>query len=206
MKNFILFAFLSLTTIANAQLKVCNETNETLSVAIKYYDKSNSHWVSIGWYIFKPYECDNLLDNLKNYGDGVYLVGRISSGQFSGNYSFCLQSKAFEYTEKEGEINNCYDPYFEKGAFQVATYGSLSVSGQSYTFRKSNSNYSRDKSALESLINLLRTPSNNNRSDNACKDEKCSNCFYDSAFQGDCWKCDGKRYYCTTHGKGHPHY
>lgn len=86
-------AALALATVpAQAQLKFCNHSPETVSIAIAYH--SGGDWVSEGWWSPGPSECVTVIRGWlpnKRY----YAFAHSASHVWSQNYVFCVKSEKF---------------------------------------------------------------------------------------------------------------
>ncbi|WP_372884645.1 DUF1036 domain-containing protein [Shimia sp.] len=89
----LLTALCLLALPAEADLKVCNETDAKASVAIGY--KADGAWTSEGWWNIPPYDCSVVEGgDLKNR----YYYYRVTSKSYNWpgeSYFFCTRSQAF---------------------------------------------------------------------------------------------------------------
>ena len=86
---------------AAAQLRICNKSAETVSIAISYRDQlPDGPVVSRGWYVVKPDECPVLVaGDLQNRY--FYVRAEGSNGAvWDGDYAYCVMDTAFRQNGK----------------------------------------------------------------------------------------------------------
>jgi uncharacterized membrane protein len=106
---------------ASADLKLCNDTNSNIGVALGYGDvKGNTkNWRSEGWWNLGPKACDTLLEGVliaRYYY--VHAVDYDRGGFWGGKAELCTRDKLFTI---QG-IKSCIERGFRKtGFFEVDT-------------------------------------------------------------------------------------
>ncbi|WP_082845401.1 DUF1036 domain-containing protein [Paraburkholderia caribensis] len=116
LKLIAVFTLVLLANTAKAGVFLCNETSQTLNVAIGF--KADGHWHSKGWFVFKPRECNSLILGVPQ-NRYFYYYAESSSGKsvWSGERDsdagyFCMSNtKAFNYLS---DSNNCEGKKFKK--------------------------------------------------------------------------------------------
>jgi uncharacterized membrane protein len=80
---------------AEAQLKLCNRTSETVSMALAYDDAGQV--VSKGWFAARPGECSTVVGGSLN--NRYYYVRAEGTGgsSWSGDYTFCVSDVRFSH-------------------------------------------------------------------------------------------------------------
>ncbi len=104
-------------TPAKADLKLCNNTASTVSIAIGYKDKEG--WASEGWWTAKPQACINLLKGalIARYYY-IFAIDREKGGSWGGKAMICTRDKIFTIRGLE----NCTERGYQKqGFFEVDT-------------------------------------------------------------------------------------
>ena len=123
MKRILMAGGISLALVgfasspAFADLKLCNNTTSSVSIAIGYKDKEG--WASEGWWTAKPTACINLLKGplIARYYY-VYAVDREKGGNWGGKAMVCIKDKIFTIRG----IDKCAERgYQEQGFFEVDT-------------------------------------------------------------------------------------
>jgi uncharacterized membrane protein len=80
---------------AEAQLKLCNDSSETISMALAY--REDGQVVSRGWYTAKPGECPTVVGGaLQNRYYYVRAEGTQGHG-WGGDYAFCVSDVRFTH-------------------------------------------------------------------------------------------------------------
>ena len=92
----IIFAsgLVMMASAAQAELRICNETNHVQSISIGY--NGDHGWTSEGWWNINPHDCTNVVqgDLKQRY---YYLRAEVEGGPFTGEgYFFCTTPS--EYT------------------------------------------------------------------------------------------------------------
>ena len=86
-------------TPAAAQLRVCNQSSETISRAVAYRDRQpEGRFISRGWYVAKPGECPTVVGGplRERY---YYLRGNGTQGStWGGTVRMCTANDKFSYT------------------------------------------------------------------------------------------------------------
>ena len=123
MKRILTAGCLSLALVglasspARADLKLCNNTTSSVSIAIGYKDKEG--WASEGWWTAKPTACINLLKGplIARYYY-VYAVDREKGGNWGGKAMVCIKDKIFTIRG----LDKCTERgYQQQGFFEVDT-------------------------------------------------------------------------------------
>ena len=123
MKRILMAGGISLALVgfasspALADLKLCNNTTSSVSIAIGYKDKEG--WASEGWWTAKPTACINLLKGpLIARFYYVYAVDREKGGNWGGKAMVCIKDKIFTIRG----IDKCTERgYQQQGFFEVDT-------------------------------------------------------------------------------------
>lgn len=107
---FILLFFF--TTPALADLKVCNDTDNTSGVAVGFID--NNEWVSEGWWHISPSDCSTVIEGDVQHKD-YYLFAEDQETReiWAGEIYLCTSNIEFKIRGN----NNCYVRGFEKSGF-----------------------------------------------------------------------------------------
>jgi uncharacterized membrane protein len=106
-----------LATAARADLKVCNDTDKTIGVAIGY--KSEGTWTSEGWWRISGGSCSALIEGQLS-SRYYYLHAEDASGQdrWMGRVFMCTSAKKF----KIRGLQDCFARGLERtGFFEVDT-------------------------------------------------------------------------------------
>ncbi len=100
------------TVPARADLKLCNNTENKVGVAIGY--KDNEGWASEGWWTVEPEKCLTLLKGplIARYYY-VYAVDRKVGGSWGGKSQMCVRDKAFTIRG----LDNCEQRGYQKQEF-----------------------------------------------------------------------------------------
>ncbi|MCA3555007.1 DUF1036 domain-containing protein [Aestuariivirga sp.] len=102
---------------AQADLKVCNNTESTVNVAMGY--KDNKGWATEGWWTIAPQKCTPLLkgDLIARYYY-VFAIDRDKGGSWGGKSMMCTNTKVFTIRG----IADCESQgYTKTGFFEVDT-------------------------------------------------------------------------------------
>ncbi len=102
---------------ARADLKLCNNTDSRVGVAVGYRD--NQGWASEGWWNVGPHSCESLLKNkLTSRYYYIYAIDYDKGGAWGGNAMMCTRDKLFTVRG----INDCVNRgYQHTGFFEVDT-------------------------------------------------------------------------------------
>jgi uncharacterized membrane protein len=129
-------AFLLLANFASparADLKLCNNTDSLVNVAIGYKDKEG--WATEGWWTAEPQKCLNLLKGtLPARYYYVLAVDRSKGGAWGGKSLMCVRNKIFTIRG----FDKCEDRGYEKAGFFEVDTGeesdwTISLSGEKTT-------------------------------------------------------------------------
>jgi uncharacterized membrane protein len=109
-------AFLVSARPASAQLRLCNRSSETLSMALAYHDGDD--WVSRGWFVAQPGECPTVVSgSLRNRY--YYVRAEGSSGRrWEGDHVFCAKDARFTHVGDRGCVTDGSDA---RGFFSIDT-------------------------------------------------------------------------------------
>lgn len=102
---------------ASADLKLCNNTESRVGVALGYNDTKS--WVSEGWWNINPNSCATLLkgDLIARYYY-IYAVDYDHAGSWGGKAILCTQDKLFVI---QGNVSCQERGYKKTGFFEVDT-------------------------------------------------------------------------------------
>jgi uncharacterized membrane protein len=104
---------------AQAELKLCNDTESRVGVALAYLE--NGEWVSEGWWNIESGSCEVLLTGeLNNDIYYLYAVDYEKGGDWKGSKNICTQKKLFII---RGWFDCKQRGYDEEMFFQVDTEG-----------------------------------------------------------------------------------
>ena len=111
------FLALAAATPATADLRLCNKTDGTISVAIGY--KAEDGWRSEGWWNIGGSKCGTLLSGaLTSRYYYLYAVDSQHGGEWGGKAFMCTRRKLFTI----GGVENCVARGYERtGFFEVDT-------------------------------------------------------------------------------------
>ena len=120
-------------TPAKADLKLCNNTESRVGVALGYKDAKG--WASEGWWNIGPNSCETLLKGalIARYYY-IYAVDYDKGGSWGGKAVLCIRDKLFTIRG----IKNCKERDYQKiGFFEVDTNEetdwTVSLSGEKTT-------------------------------------------------------------------------
>ncbi len=105
------------TVPARADLKLCNNTDARVGVALGYKDTKG--WASEGWWNIGPHSCETLLkgDLIARYYY-IYAVDYDHGGAWGGKAVMCTRDKLFTIRG----INSCEERGYQRtGFFEVDT-------------------------------------------------------------------------------------
>ncbi len=102
---------------AHADLKLCNNTDSRVGVAVGYRDEQG--WASEGWWNVGPHSCETLLKNkLTARYYYIYAIDYDKGGAWGGTAMMCTQDKLFTVRG----IKDCVGRgYQHTGFFEVDT-------------------------------------------------------------------------------------
>lgn len=109
--------FVPFTTDARADLKLCNNTESRVGVALGYKDQQG--WASEGWWNTGPNACETLLKGplIARYYY-IYAVDYDKGGSWGGKAMMCTRDKLFTIRG----LNSCVERGYQKtGFFEVDT-------------------------------------------------------------------------------------
>ena len=131
---------------AKADLRACNQTNQTISVAIGYKDGDN--WTSEGWWTMAAGDCKNMVSgDLKNR---YYYWRATQNGDPlpTGDYFFCTSAKVFTIV---GDTE-CGQRGHDRLAFSQVDTGDA----KSYTLDVSGTPETSNNDGLDDLQTLVQ--------------------------------------------------
>ena len=114
---FVAFALAGLAaTAARADFRMCNQTQNRVSVALAYTDGQN--WISEGWWNLKPSDCEPLLRGaLAAEFYYVYAMDE-RGGEWKGRAFMCTSDREFKIDGRQ----DCYRRGYDRtGFFEVDT-------------------------------------------------------------------------------------
>jgi len=85
---------MALPTAAKAELKFCNHTKESVSVAIGY-SSDTKQWTSEGWWTIDPNACKVPVGGVLK-ARYYYYYADSDSNKWDGDYIFCTKDEKFE--------------------------------------------------------------------------------------------------------------
>ncbi|MCB1516836.1 MAG: DUF1036 domain-containing protein [Hyphomicrobiaceae bacterium] len=137
-----LFLSLIATSPARADLRVCNQTTNPVSIALGYH--SERGWQSEGWWIANPGDCAIVvLGNLQKRYYYLYAVDDIGGGTWEGSAFMCTQNESFTIIG----VEDCLARGYERTGFFEADTGEKGTAGTdnpSWTFQLTESNATSD--------------------------------------------------------------
>lgn len=113
----IVGVLLATASPARADLRVCNQTSNPVSVALGY--KSERGWQSEGWWIASPDDCTIVFQgDLESRYYYLFAADDLSGGSWDGKIFMCSQSKSFTISGVEDCLARGYE---RTGFFEVDT-------------------------------------------------------------------------------------
>ncbi|AQS40859.1 MAG: Hypothetical protein BHV28_01340 [Candidatus Tokpelaia hoelldobleri] len=110
---FVVALFISGSLAAQADFRICNDTQGTIGVAIGYRAKQN--WISQGWWQIKPAGCETLIEGrLSSRYYYIYAENASGNALWNGAVKMCGQDATF----KINGVRDCYTRGFKKFDFQ----------------------------------------------------------------------------------------
>ena len=108
---------LNMGSSASADLKLCNNTDSRVGVAIGYRDLKG--WASEGWWNVSPHSCESLITgDLTSRYYYVYALDYDKGGNWGGSAVLCTRDQLFTVRG----IKQCKDRGYSKtGFFEVDT-------------------------------------------------------------------------------------
>ncbi|MCW5721865.1 MAG: DUF1036 domain-containing protein [Devosia sp.] len=109
--------FFALATPAHADLRICNETANLLSVALGY--RAERGWMSEGWWQTPPGDCRVLYQgDLQRRFYYLYAVDDIGGGAWNGQVFMCTRDETFTIFGVEDCLARGYE---RTGFFEIDT-------------------------------------------------------------------------------------
>jgi uncharacterized membrane protein len=110
-------AVLASVSPAYADLRVCNETGDPISVAMGY--KADRGWQSEGWWVAAPSQCATVFQgNLNSRFFYLFAADDIGGGAWDGNVYMCTRDDTFTIFGVEDCLARGYE---RTGFFEVDT-------------------------------------------------------------------------------------
>ena len=108
---------LFVTTPALANLRVCNQTSKTVSIALGYRAKQG--WQSEGWWVAAPSACTSVFKgDLSSRFYYLFAADDLSGGTWEGKVFMCTQDQTFTILGVEDCLARGYE---RTGFFEVDT-------------------------------------------------------------------------------------
>lgn len=102
---------------ANANVIVCNKSNQNANVARAWL---NDNWQAEGWFYVRPGECKKIITNKARFRTAhLYIMNDDGSpwnlGKSPSSKAICVKTKRFAHTNASGNcINDMYPVNFQK--------------------------------------------------------------------------------------------
>ncbi|EJF97748.1 DUF1036 domain-containing protein [Bartonella taylorii] len=113
----VLLFFLPVS-LAKADFRVCNMTQQAVGVALGY--RTLSGWVSEGWWMVPVTECKTLIDGpLASRFYYFYAEGAQKKGNWPGSVTMCVQDSQFTI---QG-VHDCFPRGYQKAEFKEIDTG-----------------------------------------------------------------------------------
>lgn len=107
------------TTIARADFRVCNTTQEVIAVAVGY--RAPSGWISEGWWLVGPTRCKAVINGeLSSRFYYLHAEDTKKIGSWDGPVNMCVKDGEF----KINGVSDCFARGFQKSGFQEIDTGS----------------------------------------------------------------------------------
>ena len=105
------------TTPAKADLRVCNQTSNSVSIAMGY--RAPRGWQSEGWWVAPPAKCATVFEgDLNSRYYYLYVADDIGGGAWDGTVRMCIRDETFTIFGVEDCLARGYEPV---GFFEVDT-------------------------------------------------------------------------------------
>lgn len=115
--GFAAFMAMAATSPARAELRVCNETANLISVALGY--RAERGWMSEGWWQTPPGDCRTLYQgDLQQRFYYLYAVDDIGGGAWDGQVFMCTRDETFTIFGVEDCLARGYE---RTGFFEIDT-------------------------------------------------------------------------------------
>ncbi len=112
-------ASVALPRPALADLRVCNQTQSTISIAFGY--RADSGWQSEGWWVANPEACATVYQgDLGSRYYYLYAVDDMAGGAWDGSVFMCTQDSSFTIFGVEDCLARGYE---RTGFFEIDTQG-----------------------------------------------------------------------------------
>ncbi len=104
-------------TPARADLRVCNQTSKTVSIALGY--RAENGWQSEGWWVAAPAKCTSVFKgDLSSRFYYLFAADDLSGGTWEGKVFMCTQDQTFTILGVEDCLARGYE---RTGFFEVDT-------------------------------------------------------------------------------------
>ena len=114
-------ALLAATGAARADLRVCNETDVLVGVAIGY--RAEAGWITEGWWHVDGGTCKTLIEGpLQSRYYYLYAEDAQRGGRWTGGVNMCIAEKEFKIVG----YNDCFARGFQRAGFQEHDTGNQS--------------------------------------------------------------------------------
>lgn len=122
-RRVLLLSFLCIfPSLSLADLRICNQTQNTIQVALGYVAVDKT-WMTEGWWNIRANRCVTLLKgSLKARYYYIYAEDTVTGGGWIGQTLMCV--KETEFTIKG--INDCYAEGYDRKPFREIDTGNLS--------------------------------------------------------------------------------
>ncbi len=105
------------TLTARADLRVCNETGQPISIALGY--RAENGWQSEGWWVAAPGTCTTVFEgDLNSRFYYLFAADDISGGTWDGSVYMCTQDEPFTVLGVEDCLARGYE---RTGFFEIDT-------------------------------------------------------------------------------------
>ncbi len=96
----------------NAELRICNDTQERVGIALGYQNKNA--WLTNGWWQIAPMSCSSLIkEKLQSRYYYIHAEDEKNEARWEGPIFLCVKDSKFNITG----IRNCYIRGYQKAGF-----------------------------------------------------------------------------------------
>ncbi len=146
-KNIVLILFLVLSIEnLNAQLYLKNESSETISVCIGWYQESSSGYVTKGWWNIEPGQTISPGLSFTKLNDEFYYCAKSATRTWGSEYNLLIRDDAFEIKDAQSEETLKNNPSYEWASFNKmnVSFGLLEERTFTLTFEKSEEDIQKE--------------------------------------------------------------